>query len=117
MYGKFTADPKGHCSSKLFSGLSYIGWFKEGKPTGPSWRSFIGDTYIYGTLDENGDFTGPDIAFIYQDLELALVGQFNKGMMVSKYLIFQIKDRSTLIYKNMKSVEVVKNQVEIIQMS
>ena len=117
MYGKFTADPKGHCSSKLFSGLSYIGWFEEGKATGPSWRSFVGDTYIYGNLDENGDFTGPDIAFIYQDLELALVGQFNKGMMVSKYLIFQIKDRSTatLIYKNIKSVEVLKNQGYIIQ--
>ena len=86
MYGKFTADPKGHCSSKLFDGLSYIGWFEEGKPTGPSWRSFVGNTYIYGNVDEDGEFTGSDIAFIYQDLELALVGKFNKGMMVSIYL-------------------------------
>ena len=84
MYGRFTADPKGHCSSKLFGGLSYIGWFEDGKPTGPSWRSLVGETYIYGNVDKNGDFTGPDIAFIYQDLELALVGQFNKGMMVCK---------------------------------
>ena len=34
-------------------------------------------------MDENGEFTGPDIAFIYQDLVLALVGEFQKGLMVS----------------------------------
>ena len=42
----------------------------------------MGSTYIYGIVDKNGEFTGDNIAFIYQDLELALVGQFNKGMMV-----------------------------------
>ena len=43
----------------------------------------MGGTYIYGIVDDHGKFTGDDIAFIYQDLELALVGQFHKGMMVS----------------------------------
>ena len=43
----------------------------------------MGGTYIYGVVDNRGEFTGSnDIAFIYQDLELALVGQFNKGIMV-----------------------------------
>ena len=44
----------------------------------------MGGTYIYGVVDNHGEFTGSNdnIAFIYQDLELALVGQFNKGVMV-----------------------------------
>ena len=83
IYGKLTADPEGHCSSRLFKGLSFVGWFEEGKPVGPYWRELLGGTYLYGVVDENGEFTGPDIAFIYQDLELALVGEFQKGLMVS----------------------------------
>ena len=84
IYGKLTADPEGHCASKSFKGLSFVGWFEEGKPAGPYWRALLGGTYLYGVVDENGEFTGPDIAFIYQDLELALVGEFQKGLMVSK---------------------------------
>ena len=83
VYGKMSVDPKGHCSEKYFDGLSFIGWFEEGKPTGPCWRYLVGGTYIYGVVDNRGEFTGSnDIAFIYQDLELALVGEFNKGIMV-----------------------------------
>ena len=78
-----SVDPKGHCSDKHFEGLSFLGWFEEGKPTGPCWRFLVGGTYIYGVVDNRGEFTGSnDIAFIYQDLELALVGEFNKGIMV-----------------------------------
>ena len=84
IYGILTADPEGHCSSKLFKGLSFVGWFEEGKPVGPCWRALLGGTYLYGVVDENGEFTGPDIAFIYQDLELALVGEFQNGLMVSE---------------------------------
>ena len=29
IYGKLTADPEGHCSSRLFKGLSFVGWFEE----------------------------------------------------------------------------------------
>ena len=78
-----SVDPKGHCSDKHFEGLSFLGWFEEGKPTGPCWRFLVGGTYIYGVVDSGGEFNGSnDIAFIYQDLELALVGEFNKGIMV-----------------------------------
>ena len=84
IYGILTADPEGHCSSGLFKGLSFVGWFEEGKPVGPYWRALLGGTYLYGVVDENGEFSGPDIAFIYQDLELALVGEFQKGLMVSE---------------------------------
>ena len=42
----------------------------------------MGSTYIYGNVDRYGEFTGDDIAFIYQDLQLALIGEFKKGIMV-----------------------------------
>ena len=82
IFGKMTVDPKGHLSSTLFEGLNFLGWFEKGKPVGPCWKFLVGGTYIYGIVDENGDFTGPNIAFIYQDQELALVGEFKDGVMV-----------------------------------
>jgi len=82
IYGKMAVDPKGHCSGVCSEGLSFLGWFEEGKPKGPCFRSLIGGSYLYGIVDEKGEFTGTnDIAFIYQDLELALIGQFDKGIM------------------------------------
>ena len=56
--------------------------YENGKPTGPCWRPLIGSNYVYGIVDDNGEFTGDNIAFIYEDLELALVGKFKKGIMV-----------------------------------
>ena len=35
-----------------------------------------------GLVDENGEFTGESVAYIYQDLKLALIGYFKKGIMV-----------------------------------
>ena len=77
-----TRHKSDHCPYKIFTGLSFIGWYKDGKPTGPCWRRLKGPTYLYGIVDDNGDFTGDDISFIYQDLETALVGKFDKGIMV-----------------------------------
>ena len=48
----------------------------------------MGSTYIYGIVDKNGEFTGDEIGFIYQDLELALVGKFNKSIMVTFSILF-----------------------------
>lgn len=74
-------DTQGHCSSVITSkGLSYIGRFDEGRPVGPSFRYLIGGTFVYS---KNGQFSGKDnVAFIYQDQELAMIGEFKNGMMV-----------------------------------
>ena len=83
--------PKGHCSGGCFEGLSFFGWFEEGIPKGPCYRSLVGGSYLYGIVDEKGEFTGTnDIAFIYQDLELALIGQFDKGIMVRNSFLIQV---------------------------
>ena len=42
----------------------------------------IGGGWIYGNVDENGDHTGHDIAYIYNDLSTAWLGHFEKGVMV-----------------------------------
>ena len=34
MYGKMTVDPEGHCSHSILNGLSFLGWFEDGKLTG-----------------------------------------------------------------------------------
>ena len=36
-----------------------------------------------GIVDKDGEFTGDSIAFVYPDLETALVGQFCAGVMIS----------------------------------
>ena len=56
--------------------------YENGKPTGPCWRHLIGSNYLHGIVDNEGEFTGNNIAFIYQDLQLALIGEFKKGIMV-----------------------------------
>ena len=42
---------------------------------------------MYGIVNENGEFTGKkDMAYLYPDLELAMVGQYKKGLMVQSNL-------------------------------
>ena len=57
-------------------------WVSPNLHTGPCWQHLVGSTYIYGNVDRYGEFTGDDIAFVYQDLQLALIGEFKKGIMV-----------------------------------
>jgi len=63
--------------------LDYIGWYSCGLPTGLTWKYVRGDCWLVGCQDSTGNFTGEDIAFIYPDLETALVGKFEKGILVS----------------------------------
>ena len=49
-------------------------------------------TLLSGRVDETGDMTGEDFAFIYPDLHSALVGTFKAGIQaVSKYFICSYK--------------------------
>ena len=84
IYGVLPRNKVGHCSDIITAGLGFVGYFENGFPVGPVWRQLVGGSWLYGVLDENYEFTGRDIAFIHQDLELAMIGQFEKGLMVSK---------------------------------
>ena len=43
----------------------------------------LGDGWLYGLVDKDGEFTGQNIAYIYSDMTLSLVGEFKHGKMVS----------------------------------
>ncbi len=48
----------GHCSNRHFDGLAFVGHFKEGIPIGFCWKGLVGGSWIYGQVDERGEFTG-----------------------------------------------------------
>ena len=50
---------------------------------GPCWLYKQGGGYLYGHPDQNGDFSGDEIAYIYPDLYTCYVGSFQKGVMIN----------------------------------
>ena len=72
----------GSCSSKLFPGLGFLCHYRSGRPRGVCWRQLIGGAWLYAEVDKAGEFTGDNIAYIYPDLTLALLGSFLTGQMV-----------------------------------
>ena len=66
-------------------GTHFLGRFLNGQVVGHFWIGLINSGYIHGVADEHGLATGDDLAFIYQDGETALKGQFeNKYMRKAK---------------------------------
>ena len=47
----------------------------------------IGGAWIYGKVDEMGEFTGHNVAYVNQDLKTLYVGTFENGLMVGKKYI------------------------------
>ena len=82
-YGILSRDPIGQCPGSIFKGLSFIGWLENGTPVGVSWRQLVGGSWLYGKVDENGEFSGINsIAILHQDLEMAMVGTYQNGILV-----------------------------------
>ena len=65
--------------------LAWVGLFRHGKPCGPSWRGVEGGAFLYGNVGPKGLFGGPKNAYIYPDMETALLGAFHNGQMVEAY--------------------------------
>ena len=85
IYGVLPLDLNGYCKKVNFdsNSLSFIGKYENGMPIGTCWRRLVGGAWMYGNVNRNGEFTGSnDIAYIYPDLELAMVGQFKNGLLV-----------------------------------
>jgi len=62
---------------------AWVGRLKEGRPNGVWWLCLEGGAWLVGQVDHRGAFTGENVAFLYQDLSTALVGEFTDGQMVS----------------------------------
>ena len=82
IFGRVPVHKYKSCGRMIEPGLSFIGRFEDGKPTGICWRGLIGGAWLYGKVDEIGEFTGDQIAYIYPDLRTCLLGKFRNGTMV-----------------------------------
>ncbi len=64
--------------------MDFVGCFANGIETGLCWKYCEGGGYLVGTVHaQTGQFTGPEIAFLYPDLCTAFLGQFEDGKMIS----------------------------------
>ena len=63
-----------------------FGWFagfKNGRPQGHVWLATLGGGFLYGELNEELEFTGDDLAWIYPDFKHAIVGRFKDRVLES----------------------------------
>ena len=87
MFGQTTVDPKGLCSHYVWERVfGFVGRYDEGKAVGVAWRGLFGGSWLHGKVDENGEFTGNDIAYVYSDMKTSFVGEFENGLMVRLHL-------------------------------
>ena len=87
MFFKVSNDPKNFCGGKIFNQeLSFVGHMADGIPSGYCWKGLLGGAWIHGKVNEQGEFTGNDIAYVYPDFKTALVGKFENGIMVCSNL-------------------------------
>ena len=71
---------------KIYSSdVSFIGRFKNGKPSGNFWYKMVGGGFMHGSFNEEGKATGNNLAFIYPDMETALIGNFEDLVMKSAH--------------------------------
>ena len=83
VFGQVTNDPRASCPQKFLNrDMAFIGHMNHGIPTGHCWRGLYGGSWVHGEVDEEGEFTGDEIAYIYNDLKTAFVGKFKEGLMV-----------------------------------
>ena len=58
-------------------------WYQNGLPFSHCWLWCLGGGYLVGKLDQAGNFSGSDLAFVFPDLSTPLHGTFRRGRMVS----------------------------------
>lgn len=63
----------------LDEGLGMAGNFLSGYPDGIFWFGTIGKGFMYGKLDKDRDFKGDKMAYVYQDMETSIYGNFDAG--------------------------------------
>jgi len=64
--------------------LNHLGQYRAGLASGCCWSSLRGGGWLVGRVcPRTGQYTGPEIAFLYPDLKTALVGKFQNGTLVS----------------------------------
>ena len=81
------------------SGVVWLGQYQGGVPVGHCWQAVLGQAWLVGHLDTGGHMSGSHVAFLYPDLETALVGQFTNGELVSAFhnKVISVREKSGLL--------------------
>lgn len=62
--------------------LTFVGMHRNGKPFGTCWKLINGGGYVVGRVNEDGELTGSDIAYMFPNIETAFVGKFDEGVLI-----------------------------------
>ena len=90
-FGKVLMNKEHVCYKPVgFKGLSFVCRYHKGRAVGPCWRFAYGGGVLYSMNDK---FTGDDVAYIYPDMSLAMVGKFEDGVMISAKKTFVNRTR------------------------
>jgi len=65
-----------------FHEVNFIGNYYAGLPSGVVWTKMIGGGWMVGRVDDSGQYTGSQIAYLYPDNSTALFGEFHNGEMI-----------------------------------
>ena len=85
--------------------LITIGSFAENLPSGLAWQWRSRrrmDGFLYGVVDNNGEFTGENIAFIYPDFLTGLRGTFDNGVLRNATAVDVVAERCNNGVKELK---------------
>ena len=87
VWGKLPNDPKDDCELRMESGLGLICKYSNGIPSGKCWKGLLGGAWIYGEMTKDGEFTGNDVAYINQDMNVGYKGIFHKAKMINATVV------------------------------
>ena len=91
-------------------GFVTIAHFKESRPRGLAWQwqsERMLEGFLYGDLEAGGGggFTGPDLLYIYPDLETGLRGRFEAGEAVAVRAVTVTSERCSQGVKELRTRE------------
>ena len=64
------------------SEINFLGNYRAGLPSGVVWSRLRGGGWLVGPVDDHGEFSGANIAFLYPDFSTAILGEFQEGQLV-----------------------------------
>ena len=63
--------------------LTDFGYYENGKPQFIWWKVIEHGGAIIGHVNEEGELTGPEIAYLYPDFQTGFLGKFENGVLVN----------------------------------
>ena len=70
--------------------------FSPEKPSGLTWQwrsNRLLDGFLYGKVDDSGQFTGPDILYLYPDMVTGILGTWRDGSLVEGRAVDVLAER------------------------